>query len=87
MPRHVKIAGTAARVALGLFVVWQLLFLLSSNVLSVADAVRAALHKSPPAQRVAPDLFDGKGAVHAGFRSVERLRDLAGYERVVVGRR
>jgi hypothetical protein len=76
MPRLVRIAGTAARAALGLFVVWQLLFLLASNVLSVADAVRAALHKSPPAQRVAPDLFNGKGAVHAGFRSVERVTQL-----------
>lgn len=71
-----RLAGTAraaARAALGLFVVWQLLFLLASNLLSVEDALRAALQKSPPAQRVAPDLFDGTGRAHAGLWAVERL--------------
>ncbi|HZY88938.1 MAG TPA: hypothetical protein VFE78_29200, partial [Gemmataceae bacterium] len=68
MSRLARTVRTAARGVLGLFVVWQLLFLLSSNLLSVEDAVRAALQKSPPAQRVAPDLFDGKGRVHDGLR-------------------
>ena len=62
-----------ARAALGLFVVGQFLFLLASNLLSVEDAVRAALQKSPPAQRVAPDLFDGKGRAHSGLRAVGRV--------------
>jgi hypothetical protein len=73
MSRLARTVRTAARGVLGLFVVWQLLFLLSSNLLSVEDAVRAALQKSPPAQRVAPDLFDGKGRVHDGLRAVERV--------------
>jgi hypothetical protein len=75
MSRLARTVRTAARVALGLFVVWQFLFLLSSNLLSVEDAVRAALHKSPPVQRVAPDLFDGKGAAHATLRAVERVTE------------
>ena len=66
-------ARTAARAALGLFVVGQLLFLLASNLLSVEDAVRAALRKSAPAQRVAPDLFDGSGRTHVGLHAVERV--------------
>jgi len=73
MSRLAGAARAAARGALGLFVVGQLLFLLTSNLLSVEDAVRAALQKSPPAQRVAPDLFDGTGRAHAGLRAVERL--------------
>ncbi len=73
MSRLAGAARTAARGALGLFVAGQLLFLLTSNLLSVEDAVRAALQKSPPAQRVAPDLFDGTGRAHAGLRAVERL--------------
>jgi hypothetical protein len=73
MARLARTVRTAARAVLGLFVVWQLLFLLSSNLLSVEDAVRAALQKSPAAQRVAPDLFEGKGRTHAALREVERV--------------
>ncbi len=73
MRRLAGTARTAARGALGLFVVGQLLFLLTSNLLSVEDAVRAALQERPPAQRAAPDLFDGTGRAHAGLRAVERL--------------
>jgi hypothetical protein len=73
MSRLARTVRTAARGVLGLFVVWQLLFLLSSNLLSVEDAIRAALRKSPPAQRVAPDLFDGKGSTHSALRIAERV--------------
>jgi hypothetical protein len=73
MARLATTVRIAARGALGLFVVWQLLFLLASNLLSVEDAVRTALHKSPPAQRLAPDFFDGQGAAHAGLRAAERV--------------
>jgi hypothetical protein len=53
----------AARILLGVFILWQLFFLLSSNLLSFLPKVRDFGQDKPSAEAVAPDWLHEKGRV------------------------
>jgi hypothetical protein len=59
-----------ARVLLGLFILWQLFFLLSFNLLSLLQRVREFWQDKPSAEAVAPEWLHEKGRVTDVERAV-----------------
>jgi len=59
-----------ARILLGLFICWQLFFLLSFNLLSLLQRVREFWQDKPSAEAVAPEWLHEKGRVTAAERAV-----------------
>jgi len=59
-----------ARILLGLFICWQLFFLLSFNLLSLLQRVREFWQDKPPAEAIAPEWLHEKGRVANAERAV-----------------
>jgi hypothetical protein len=79
----VEFLKNVARVLLGLFVSWQLLFLLVSNLLGTLQDIRPHLVGQLPAvAQVAPAWSNGEGSVHAALqrttRAARRYAELTG---------
>jgi hypothetical protein len=62
-----------ARILLGLFICWQLFFLVSSNLLSLLPRVRDSWQDKPKAEAIAPDWLHEKGRVAEAERDLTRL--------------
>jgi len=62
-----------ARILLGFFICWQILFLLSSNLLSFLPRVREFWQDKPRAEAIAPDWLHEKGRVANAERAVMKL--------------
>src|SRR5579864_8052323 len=58
-----------ARVALGLFILWQLVFLLGVNSLHLLDFGRGYWRDETLAHHLAPDWVEGKGTAHETLKT------------------
>ncbi len=63
----------AARAFLGLFILWQLFFLFSSNIISLLPKARENWAKQRIVQNVAPDWGEAKGPVANAERSLTQV--------------
>lgn len=72
MPFLISFARWSASALLGLFVVWQAFFLISSNLLRMADDLKSPLKEVPFAEQVAPDWLRDKGRLHEGVTWIRR---------------
>jgi hypothetical protein len=72
----------APRVLLGLFIVWQLLFLPAANLCGLLTCARNHLAEWPPLAQAAPDWTQGRGRLHRATEVVGavtgRWADLTG---------
>jgi len=62
-----------ARILLGLFICWQLFFLVSSNLFSLLPRVRDSWQDKPKAEAIAPEWLHEKGRVADAEGALTRL--------------
>jgi hypothetical protein len=62
-----------ARILLGLFILWQLFFLVSANLLSLLPRVREFWKDKPKPEAIAPEWLHEKGRIADAERALDRL--------------
>lgn len=62
-----------AGVPLTLFIVWQVGFLFSANLLKMLDDARPSLRDDTVAERIAPEWIRGEGERYSNFKALERV--------------
>jgi hypothetical protein len=64
MPAPINSGPRTVQVVLGLFVVWQLVFLIAANLVKLLDHFKEGLQKEPLTETLAPGWSKGEGHIH-----------------------